>query len=40
VRVYLTHERFINTYVEFYETMEELKYKIMSFLNIHKDFYS
>ena len=37
VRVYLTHEKFIETCVEIYETFDELKFKVLRFLNFPDD---
>lgn len=33
IRVYLTHDRYVETYVELYETFEEMKYSIIKFLD-------
>ena len=37
IRVYLTHEKFIETNVEIYETFDELKFKILKFLNFPEE---
>lgn len=37
IRVYLTHNKFIETCVEVYETFDELKFKVLRFLNFPDD---
>lgn len=40
LRVYISHEKFIDTYVELYQTVEEVKFHILKTLDIPKEYHT